>query len=112
MSHASPSRSNRLRDLLGAAAVAVGVCVTLSAEAKTEPAARPAPLAERLREANGSLRRLFPDSPSDPPAAMENGRDGGEAPGIHWGKYWANFNPWRNWNNWNNWHNFGQWGNF
>jgi|HubBroStandDraft_4_1064222.scaffolds.fasta_scaffold26993_3 hypothetical protein len=111
MSTPSASRTNRLRDLLGAAVVAVGVCFTLTADARPEPSstngAQAAPLALRLREANDSLRRL---------ASPEGGGAGfvGDADktGVRWGNYFGNFNPWRNWNNWPNWHNFNQWHNF
>jgi len=107
MSTPPVSRANRLRDLLGAAAVAVGVCFTLTAEARPEPSNAPAaPLAERLREANDSLRRIAPA----PDGAREDADN--DKTGVRWGNYFGNFNPWRNWNNWPNWHNFNQWHNF
>ena len=91
--------------------VAVGVCFTLTAEARPEPAQTPAaPLAERMRDASDSLRRIAP------PDAESGGANGGETAtdkaGVRWGNYFGNFNPWRNWNNWPNWHNFNQWHNF
>jgi hypothetical protein len=107
MTTPSASRTNRLRDLLGAGVVAVGVCFTLTAEARPEPVQSPAaPLADRLREANESLHRLA--SPSD--GAHHVGDT--DKTGVRWGNYFGNFNPWRNWNNWPNWHNFNQWHNF
>jgi hypothetical protein len=97
--------------MLGAAVVAIGVCFTLTADARPAPADAPAaPLAARLREANDSLELLkHPDMDSAP--HPEAGGMPDEKPGIQWGNYWRNFNPWQNWNNWNNWHNFNQWNN-
>jgi hypothetical protein len=108
--------------VLGATAVAIGVCVTLSADAQAADAqadsARTAPLVVRLREANDSLRRLQTtdyaiQAPAYRPDAIERDgeRGGDDARYLRWTNYWVNFNPWRNWNNWNNWHNFNQWAN-
>jgi hypothetical protein len=98
--------------MLGATAVAVGVCVTLTAEAHAD-SPRATPLAARMREANDSLRRLQNTDPAlhatYRPDASE--REGDDARSVRWTNYWVNFNPWRNWNNWNNWHNFNQWAN-
>ncbi len=105
------SRTSRLREVLGAAAVAVGVSVTLAADAKAD-VSHAAPLAARMHEASDSLRSLQntdPESGKRPDARGERKDEGGNS--IGWGNYWANFNPWRNWNNWNNWHNFNQWVN-
>lgn len=110
MSTPSASRASRLRDLLGAAVVAVGVCFTLTADARPEPPQAPAaPLAERMRDANESLRRI---APPDPESGPNGGETGNDKTGVRWGNYFGNFNPWRNWNNWPNWHNFNQWHNF
>ncbi|MGO9836726.1 MAG: hypothetical protein ACLP1X_21225 [Polyangiaceae bacterium] len=110
MSTPCASRANRLRDLLGAAVVAVGVCFTLTADARPEASQAPAaPLAERLREANDSLRRI---APPDSDSAARSDADPAHNGSVRWGNYFGNFNPWRNWNNWPNWHNFNQWHNF
>ena len=113
MSTPSASRASRLRDLLGAAAVAVGVCFTLTAEARPEPAQTPAaPLADRMRDANDSLRRIAPPGAPDSQSGANGGETATDKAGVRWGNYFGNFNPWRNWNNWPNWHNFNQWHNF
>jgi hypothetical protein len=128
MSAQSTSRTSRLRDILGAAIVAVGVSVTLtaSADGRPSPASAERPLATRLREAKDSLDRLRPPGPldrspgsesTDPsrPTAVSHASSGDPSPShdgaIRWTNYWVNYNPWRNWNNWNNWHNFNQWVN-
>jgi hypothetical protein len=88
--------------------VAVGVCFTLTAEARPEPAQAPAaPLADRMREANDSMRRMAPQ-----PDGQASHEEKTHEDGVRWGNYFGNFNPWRNWNNWPNWHNFNQWHNF
>jgi hypothetical protein len=112
---APPTRTKRLRDILGAAIVAVGVSVTLTAadaRAAYSPSKTTAPLAARLREARDSLNRLHPPDAdaADPSGAARDGREPGA---MRWANYWVNaiVVPWRNWNNWNNWHNFNQWVN-
>ena len=90
--------------------MAVGVCFTLTADARPEPSHAPAaPLAERLREANDSLRRI---APPDSDSAPRSDADPANKGSVRWGNYFGNFNPWRNWNNWPNWQNFNQWHNF
>jgi hypothetical protein len=92
--------------------VAVGVCFTLTADARPEPAQAPAaPLAERLREASDSLRNIAPPETAPHGDGSAQHTDGDKT-GVRWGNYFGNFNPWRNWNNWPNWHNFNQWHNF
>jgi hypothetical protein len=123
MSAQSSSRTSRLRDVLGAAIVAIGVSVTLTAAAdsRPSPASAERPLATRLREAKDSLDRLHPpglpgSESMDPGGSADSPRAAGQDEPSHqgairWTNYWVNFNPWRNWNNWNNWHNFNQWVN-
>jgi hypothetical protein len=110
------TRARRLRDVLGAAIVAVGVSLTLTAtaDAGTDSSlSRTAPLAARLREAKGSLDRLRPPDPELVDPSSTSAKDRREPGVIRWVNYWVNavVVPWRNWNNWNNWHNFNQWVN-
>jgi hypothetical protein len=116
MSTSPSSRTRRLRDVLGAAIVAIGVSVTLTATADARAASPPsakAPLEARLREAKDSLDRLRPPDPESADPSSAGAKDRHEPGAIRWVNYWANavVVPWRNWNNWNNWHNFNQWVN-